>query len=217
MTGLPAVLSRVYLSWSLAEMGGFAEGTIRGEEGVRIAEAIDHPFSLIWASAGIGKLYLNKGDFHRSILWLERGLGLCQAWDIPSLFPTVAGNLGTAYALFGRVAEALPLLEQVASKGRRGAQALWFARLSEAYLLAGYTKEALEHAQRALDLSQDYKQRGYQAYALRLRGEIDAYPKSPQVEQAERTIGTPWPWPLSWACVRSRPTATGVSARCIRS
>ena len=73
-------------------MGAFAEGTIRGEEGVRIAEAIDHPFSLIWASAGIGKLYLNKGDFHRSILWLERGLGLCQAWDIPSLFPTVAGN-----------------------------------------------------------------------------------------------------------------------------
>ena len=52
----------------------------------------------------------------------------------------MAGNLGTAYALSGRVAEALPLLEQVASKGRRGAQALWFARLSEAYLLAGWTR-----------------------------------------------------------------------------
>jgi tetratricopeptide (TPR) repeat protein len=185
MTGLPAVLSRVYVSWSLAELGVFAEGAVRGEEGVRIAEAIDHPFSLIWACAGIGKLYLNKGDFHRSILVLERGLGLCQAWDIPSLFPTVAGNLGTAYALSGRVAEALPLLEQVASKGRRGAQALWFARLSEAYLLAGGTKEALEHAQRALELSRDYKQRGYQAYVLRLLGEIDAQPKSPQVAQAE--------------------------------
>jgi class 3 adenylate cyclase/tetratricopeptide (TPR) repeat protein len=185
MTGLPAVLSRAYLSWSLAELGAFAEGIARGEEGVRIAEAMDHPFSLIWAYAGIGKLYLSKGDFHRSILGLERGLGLCQAWDIPSLFPTVAGNLGAAYTLSGRVTEALPLLEQVASKGRRGAQALYFTRLSEAYLLTGCMKEALEHAQRALDLSQDYKQRGYQAYVLRLLGEIDAHPKSPQVAQAE--------------------------------
>jgi tetratricopeptide (TPR) repeat protein len=101
------------------------------------------------------------------------------------LFPTVAGNLGAAYTLSGRVAEALPLLELVASKGRRGAQALWFARLSEAYLLAGSTREALEHAQRALDLSQDYQQRGYQAYALRLLGEIDTYAQSPEVETAE--------------------------------
>ena len=46
MTGLPSVLSRVYLSWSLAELGAFAEATARGEEGVRIAEAADHPFSL---------------------------------------------------------------------------------------------------------------------------------------------------------------------------
>jgi tetratricopeptide (TPR) repeat protein len=185
MTGLPAVLSRAYLSWSLAELGAFTEGIARGEEGVRIAEATDHPFSLIWAYAGIGKLYLSKGDFHRGILVLERGLRLCQAWDIPTLFPTVAGNLGTAYALSGRVIDALPLLEQVASKGRRGAQALWFARLSEAYLLAGCTKEALEHAQRALDLSQNYKQRGYQAYVLRLLGEIDAHHTPPEVDQAE--------------------------------
>jgi tetratricopeptide (TPR) repeat protein len=150
-----------------------------------MAEAVDHPFSLIWAYAGIGKLYLYKGDFHWSILGLERGLGLCQAWDIPSVFPTVAGNLGAAYALSGRIAEALPLLEQVASKGRRGAQALYCARLSEAYLLAGRTEEALERAQRALDLSRDYKQHGYQAYALRLLGEIAAHHTPPEVDRAE--------------------------------
>ena len=139
MTGMPAVLSRVYLSWSLGELGAFAEGATRGEEGVRIAEATDHPFSLIWAYAGIGKLYLSKGDFHRSILVLEQGLRLCQVWDIPTLFPSVASTLGTAYALSGRIPEALPLLEQATSKGRRGGQALWCARLSEAYLLAGRT------------------------------------------------------------------------------
>jgi tetratricopeptide (TPR) repeat protein len=181
MTGLPAVLSRVHLSWSLAELGAFAEGVARGEEGVRIAEAADHPFSLIWAYAGIGHLYLRKGDFHRSIPVLERGFGLCQDWHIPALFPTVASTLGVAYALSGRVTEALPLLEQAASQGRRGH---WFARLSEAYLLAGRTEDALERAQRALGLSRDYKQRGYQAYALRLLGDVAMRCEPPDLDQA---------------------------------
>lgn len=124
MTGLPSVLSRVYLSWSLAELGAFAEGTARGEEGVQIAEAADHPFSLIWACAGIGHLYLRKGDVHRSIPVLERGLGLCKDWHIPALFPMVASTLGAVYALSGRATEALPLLEQAASKGRRALNSL---------------------------------------------------------------------------------------------
>jgi tetratricopeptide (TPR) repeat protein len=96
MTGLPFVLSCALLISSLAELGAFAEGTARGEEGVRVAEAAHHPFSLIWAYIGIGRLYLCKGDFHRSIPVLERGLGLCQVWDIPTFFPMIAGLLGMA-------------------------------------------------------------------------------------------------------------------------
>jgi tetratricopeptide (TPR) repeat protein len=184
MTGLPSVLSRVYLSRSLAELGGFAEGIARGEEGIRIAETIDHPFNLIIAYVGIGHVYLTQGDFPRCIPVLELGLRLCQAYDIPYLFPTVARTLGTAYALSGQVAEALPLLEQVASQGRSGAQALWLVHLSEAYLLAGRMEDTFELAQRALDRSRDYKQRGYQAYALRLLGEIAAHREPLDVDQA---------------------------------
>jgi class 3 adenylate cyclase/tetratricopeptide (TPR) repeat protein len=184
MTGLPSVLSRVYLSWSLAELGAFAESVARGEEAVRIAEAADHPFSLIWAYFGIGHLYLRTGDVHRSIPVLERGLGLCQDWHIPALFTAVASPLGAAYALSGRATEALPLLEQAASKGQE-LQALAFTRLSEAYLLVGRTEDACDRAQRALALSQQYKQRGYQAYALRLLGDIAAHRDPPAVEEAE--------------------------------
>jgi tetratricopeptide (TPR) repeat protein len=171
MTGLPAVLSRVHLSWSLAELGAFAEGVTRGEEGVRIAEAADHPFSLIWACAGIGQLYLRKGEVHRSIPVLEQGCGLCQDWHIPALFPRVALPLGVAYALSGRVPEALSLLEQAASREKWGRS---FAPLSEAYLLAGRTEDALAYAQRALERAQNGKQRGDHAYALRLLGESAA-------------------------------------------
>jgi tetratricopeptide (TPR) repeat protein len=184
MTGLPAVLSRVYLSWSLAELGAFAEATATGEEGVGIAEAAEHPFSLIWAYTGIGKLSLDKGDVPRGIPVLKRGLELCQIWDIPTLFPQGMRALGTAYALSGRVTEALPLLEQATSQGRRGSHALYFVHLSKAYLLASRIEDALERAQHALDLAQEYKQRGYQAYALHLLGEIAVYHKPPEVVQA---------------------------------
>jgi tetratricopeptide (TPR) repeat protein len=82
------------------------------------------------------------------------------------------------------VTEALPLLEEAASKGQE-LQALAFARLSEAYLLAGRREDALDRAQRALALSQHYKQRGYQAYALRLLGDISAHHNPPEAMPAE--------------------------------
>ena len=49
---LPAVLSRAYLAWCHAELGTFAEGRALGEEGLRIAEAVAHPGSLMFASVG---------------------------------------------------------------------------------------------------------------------------------------------------------------------
>jgi tetratricopeptide (TPR) repeat protein len=183
MTGLPSVLSRVYLGWSLAELGAFAEGFTQVEEAVGIAEAADQPFTLIWAYVGLGHLCLCKGDFHRSIHLLERCLGLCESWHIPTLFPTVASTLGVAYAQSGRVIEGLPLLEQAASTGGRGA--VRFARLGEAYLLAGRNENALEYAQRARDLSRDHKLRGFQAYALRLLGDINANRDASEAMRAE--------------------------------
>src|SRR5262249_33564319 len=45
-SGLPSVNSRTYLDWSLAELGEFAEGIVRGDEAVQIAEAtVDQPFT----------------------------------------------------------------------------------------------------------------------------------------------------------------------------
>jgi tetratricopeptide (TPR) repeat protein len=82
------------------------------------------------------------------------------------------------------VTEALPLLEQVASKVRRG-MGLGLRLLSEAYLLAGRMQDAFERAQSyTLDSFQDCKQRGHQAYALRLLGEVAAHREIPDVDQA---------------------------------
>src|SRR5262249_26366115 len=51
---LPAVTSRVRLAWCHAELGTFAEAHDLGEAGLRIAEAGDHPASLMIASREVG-------------------------------------------------------------------------------------------------------------------------------------------------------------------
>jgi tetratricopeptide (TPR) repeat protein len=62
---------------------------------------------------------------------------------------------------------------------------LWIAYLGEAYLLAGRLEEAPRQAGDALQLSRDLKQRGYEAHALRLLGEIAARSGPPASDQAK--------------------------------
>jgi class 3 adenylate cyclase/tetratricopeptide (TPR) repeat protein len=189
MTGLPSVMSQTMLVSCLADLGAFEEGTTRGEEAVRMAEAADHPFSLTQAYFALGSLYLRKGDLHRAIPVLERGLERCQIANIRTWFPTVAATLGYAYTLAGHVVEALPLLQQAAgqdpSRGISAAHARWVAYLGEAYLLTGRMDEAMDLARSALAFARDLKARGNEAYALRLLGEIHARQDPLEVEAAE--------------------------------
>jgi tetratricopeptide (TPR) repeat protein len=189
LPGIASVVSRSYLVWCLAERGEFGEGITRGEEAIRIAEAADHPFSLSNALFGVGLLYLRKGDLRNAVPTLERCLALCRLWNIALWAPRITAALGSAYVLSGRVAEALPLLEQAvehaSSEKRLGEHALRVAALSEGLLLAGRTDEAFQTAQCALALARAHKEQGHEAWALRLLGEIAAQCKPPKSETAE--------------------------------
>ena len=57
--------------------------------------------------------------------------------------------------------------------------------LGEGYLLAGRVEDAYRLAERHLALSRDRKERGNQAWALWLFGEIALHSHSPEVVQAE--------------------------------
>ena len=52
-------------------------------------------------------------------------------------------------------------------------------------MLAGRLEEAHALAERALTLAREYQERGHQAYALRLLGEIAAHRDPPESELAE--------------------------------
>ena len=63
----PPCSPRSFLTCSLAECGAFAEGRAPAEEGVRIAEAADHPFSRVMAYWAVGFRSLRQGDLHQAI------------------------------------------------------------------------------------------------------------------------------------------------------
>jgi tetratricopeptide (TPR) repeat protein len=120
---------------------------------------------------------------------LERALDLVQGASLRLLVPFAAAPLGAAYALAGRTADALPLLEQAVAQAvamhymwDHALRTVW---LSEAYLRAGRLAEASTQAQRARENSRAHQERGHEAYALRLLGEIAAQRTPPEMEKAE--------------------------------
>ena len=186
---LPAVRCRTYLSLSLAEVGAFAEGIAVGEEGLHIAEAVQHPVSLVEAYRSVGLPYLRQGNLYQALPVLERAMSLCEEADLPFYVSLVAAALGAAYGLCGRVDEAVRLLERVleqtAPSGRIGGQAALLFTLGESHRHAGHLEEAQALVERTLALVRERQEHGHEAYALRLLGDITAQHDPPQIESAE--------------------------------
>jgi tetratricopeptide (TPR) repeat protein len=186
---LPAVTSRVHLAGCHAELGLFAEGRTLGDASLRIAEAVDHPASLMMASGWLGLLALRQGDLSRALPLLQRAVGLCQDADLPVYFPWMAAPLVVAYTLCGRVAAAVPLLtqalEQTMAVERVDFQAFCRLFLGEAQLLAGHLEEAHALAAHALEQARTRQEQSHQAYALGLLGDIAARREPPASAQAE--------------------------------
>jgi tetratricopeptide (TPR) repeat protein len=107
---------------------------------------------------------------------------------VPVLFDVTAGHLGYAYTLSGRLPEGIALQEEALSDPATTGitnHPLLLAYLGEAHLLAGHRDEALAVARRALDLAHRQKERGNEAWVLRLLGEIAAQADPPDVKSAE--------------------------------
>ena len=174
MANLPVVTSLAFLTYCLAEQGAFEAGRKYSAEGIRIAETAGHANSLAIACLGSGRLALNAGDLPQAIPALERGLHLCQHAHIALLFSAMAAALGYAYALAGRVAEALPLLDQVHETAPLPSplSSLVLVWLSEITHHAGRLEAAQALAEQALKLAQTRQEGGNHAWALHVCGTL---------------------------------------------
>jgi DNA-binding SARP family transcriptional activator len=169
--------SRIWGVLALTELGEFGEAMRRGDEALRVSAAELGRHGDVWAHLGVGRLYLVKSDLARAITVLERGLPMCEVGgDLAVYFSRTAASLGGAYALAGRLDEALEILDRAdrhaGSIGFAYGHALVVATLAEAKLLMGDAEDAARTADRALALCRQHGQRGWEAWALRLEGEI---------------------------------------------
>ena len=185
---IPAVFIPAYLAACHAELGTFAEGTSMGNSALEIAEVVDHPMSRAFAAWGAGLVALRQGRHSRAASVLERVVNPSRD-DRPAWFPLLAAALGATYTGAGRIDDARVLLRQALELAVATEivvnQAVCSVGLADAELQAGHLDEAAALADRALSLARAHGERGSEAYALHVLGEIFARRVPIQRVQAE--------------------------------
>jgi tetratricopeptide (TPR) repeat protein len=180
------------MAWSLAELGEFARALDVGDEGVRLAESLDHPQSLVFALLGVGHVMVRRGEYAGTIAVLERAREVCRATDLPEKLLELAMPLATAYARSGRAPEAIALLDSAVALAIRLQHRYGFVLksggLGEAYLCAGRAEEAMPLAQAYVELTRMIEARGSHAWALRLSAEVAMHLDPAPVEQARTAL-----------------------------
>jgi tetratricopeptide (TPR) repeat protein len=181
---LRSVEARWILVWCHAELGEFPQADARAAEAINIAEAAANPHSIIAACVAAGNSAASRGDVARSIPALEKAMAIVRESNVAVWLPATEALLAYSYALAGRLSEAMEMAGQGFS--RRGNIELprihW---LGETYLMLRDLDGSRALANRALEGSTRGGQRGVQAWALRLLGEIAGAAKPPDEGAAE--------------------------------
>jgi len=189
----PAVMARAALSRALAERGELDEGDAHGREAIRIAEAFDHPFSVVVGCRDLAYLKTVRGELSDAARLLERAVAQGREWNITSQMPIALAALGHVYAWSGRSEEGISYLQQALTaydaEGIGFLQALSVEQLGEAYLLAGQVDNARACADRAAMLAGERGERGNEAWALRLLGEVASHHVRPDATTAAAHYG----------------------------
>jgi tetratricopeptide (TPR) repeat protein len=189
------VSARSILGGVHCEQGDFGMGVRIGEEALRIAESLKHPFSIGYAAMVLAAMYTVRGDFESAASLCERGIAQGGEAAIGFLLPWLSGFLGYAQLFLGAAEKGLPRIrravETQTAMGFRNYLSWFVGMLAEGLLLEGRYDDAHREAERALSLARECGERRCEASVHRLLGEIAVcrLPLSPEVAEAHYTEG----------------------------
>jgi tetratricopeptide (TPR) repeat protein len=192
--GFPAVMSRGWMAWALAEQGRFEEGRKVADEGIRLAESINHPFTLCAVRWHVSHVYRIKGDLAAARDLLDRSLSGARESNIPLVGPLAQWCLGYLDMVSGRPQDAVGRIRE-AHETMEAMRYLLFrplilANLAEGYRLAGRGDDARAYASQALAAAREREERGYAAYALKVLGDLWGLDDSDaQLDAAQECLG----------------------------
>src|SRR5262249_21464917 len=193
LAGFPTAMSRYFWALALAERGEFNQGSTVAQEGIRVAEVLDHPYSIIYALRGLGRVHRAKGDLDHATRLAAQGVEVSRDRHQPQALAEASVDLGYLYVLTDRVTEGVALLEDALKAMEAMGNIQWrtplLVHLGEAYLLAGRPKDAMSLAELALALASERGHRGAEAWARRLLGEITSRYDTPDVASAKAHYG----------------------------
>jgi tetratricopeptide (TPR) repeat protein len=165
-----------WLAWSLALQGEFDEALATGREAMRRGEALRRPLEMTTAYVGLGGAHLLRGDLNAARDFLERGVSIAREHGVALNFAWLASSLGYVYALGGQPDMGVAMAEEALAHSigvRRLANRSRERRvLAECYLLAGHIGPAIAAAREGLELARRHGERGNEAEALRVLGEV---------------------------------------------
>ena len=188
MVTYPAVVAHAALTSRSAELGEFAEAEHHAALTLERAGRLDHAYTTVFAWLSVGYFHARRGHPEAAIPVLERAIELCRTAEIRRQIVPCASVLCYSYAASGRHAEAHRLIDRTIEDvaGGWGATATWLPWLAEGAMLVGRNAEALEITERALNISIERKERGSEALAKRLLGELALRALSPDIDEIGR-------------------------------
>lgn len=188
LSGYPSVLSRTWLVVALSDLGDFDDGLLVGEEGLRLAETLDHPYSLMQACWGLGRLHVNKGNFTDAAALFARADRLALEWEMRSWSAYSRSLLAPVYVASGRIEEAVALLHQllndITGEQLKATLCQLHQHLADAYVAAGRPECALPFAEQALARARHHGERVSEAWALKSLGDIATARATPDMKSA---------------------------------
>lgn len=180
--GLPgpaAVIFRVWLVTALTRLGEFEAATREVARSLAAARKADQPLALLVARYTNGFLLAHQGRLAEAIVELQTSLELCRSWRLPAWFSNIASVLGWAQARSGRIDEGVALMREAIDASVSGGgmvnHSSEVARLADAMVLQGRWPQARELALQAVELARRHEERGNEAIALRLLGDIERH------------------------------------------
>jgi len=188
MVTYPAVVAHAALTSRLAELGEFAEAEHHAALTLERVGQLDHAYTTVYAWLNIGHFHARRGRTESAIPVLERAIELCRAAEVRRQVVPCASVLCFSYATVGMRSEARALIDRTIAdvSGGWGATATWLPWLAEAAMLVGQYVDALQIAQRTLSISIERHERGSEALAKRLLGDLEVRSVVPDLAAAGR-------------------------------
>jgi len=152
------------------------------------AEARRHPYSEAIALTLAGQVAALRGQLERAVGPLARALTICRETSLTVWQAIPASLLGHCLVALDRKQDGLSLLEEGVrlsdEVGVKAYLARWATLLGEGFLAMGDTARAAEIGERAIELARTHGERGHEAAALRLLGDLALAHEPPLVGTA---------------------------------